>query len=239
MAETATDRAERRRWLTFALVGGGPTGVELAGQIRELATRRPAGRVPPASSRRTRGCCCSTAGPSRWPRSGRSCRRRRPPTLQDRGVELHMHSLVTEVDADGLVVRDASGDETRYDAGTVLWTAGMKAPPLADTDRRRNGRRRSDQAGRIEVDAGPHHRRSPGDHGGRRPDEPRPPSGRRRGGDAVRRSTPAAGSGSRCPGEPAPRPFRYVDLGSAAYISRGRAVVSAGPLQLSGLASGG
>ena len=38
MAQTATDPAERRRWLTFALVGAGPTGVELAGQIRELAT---------------------------------------------------------------------------------------------------------------------------------------------------------------------------------------------------------
>ena len=38
MAETATDPAERRRWLSFALVGGGPTGVELPGQIREMAT---------------------------------------------------------------------------------------------------------------------------------------------------------------------------------------------------------
>src|ERR1039457_4506386 len=39
MAETATDPGDQRRWLTFALVGGGPTGVELAGQIRELATK--------------------------------------------------------------------------------------------------------------------------------------------------------------------------------------------------------
>src|SRR5258708_25427119 len=39
MAETSDDLAERRRWLTFALVGAGPTGVELAGQIRELATK--------------------------------------------------------------------------------------------------------------------------------------------------------------------------------------------------------
>ncbi len=39
MAETSEDPAERRRWLTFALVGAGPTGVELAGQIRELATK--------------------------------------------------------------------------------------------------------------------------------------------------------------------------------------------------------
>ena len=39
MAEPADDPAERRRWLTFALVGGGPTGVELAGQVREVATK--------------------------------------------------------------------------------------------------------------------------------------------------------------------------------------------------------
>jgi len=39
MAESAADPAERRRWLTFALVGAGPTGVELAGQIREVATK--------------------------------------------------------------------------------------------------------------------------------------------------------------------------------------------------------
>jgi NADH dehydrogenase len=64
MADTATDPAERSRWLTFALVGAGPTGVELAGQIREVATRTP-------------GCCFSMAGTSRSPRSARSCRPRR------------------------------------------------------------------------------------------------------------------------------------------------------------------
>ncbi len=76
MAQTATDPAERRRWLTFALVGAGPTGVELAGQIRELATltlRDEFRRIDPAEAR----VLLFDAGTSRWPRSGRSCRPRR------------------------------------------------------------------------------------------------------------------------------------------------------------------
>ena len=75
MAAAATDPAERRRWLTFALVGAGPTGVELAGQIRELALhtlRREYAEIDPG----TPGFCCSTEGANRWRRSGPSLRRR-------------------------------------------------------------------------------------------------------------------------------------------------------------------
>ena len=77
MAQTAATPEERRAWLTFVLVGAGPTGVELAGQLREVATitLRPSSGP---SSRRTRGSCCSTAAARRWPCSARNCRRRRP-----------------------------------------------------------------------------------------------------------------------------------------------------------------
>src|SRR6266567_4230350 len=91
MAETAADPAERAKWLTFALVGAGPTGVELAGQIRELAAD----------------------------------------TLRGLGVETHMGSTVTDVFPGGLRVRDRHGTETSFDAATVLWTAGVAAPPFA------------------------------------------------------------------------------------------------------------
>ena len=77
MAETATDPAERTRWLTFALVGAGPTGVELAGQIREVATktlRREYRRIKPEDAR----VLLFDGGNARWPRSGRSSRPRRP-----------------------------------------------------------------------------------------------------------------------------------------------------------------
>jgi NADH dehydrogenase len=72
MADSAADPAERRRWLTFALVGAGATGVELAGQICVRSTG--------TSSRRMPGSCCSTAAACRSPRSARSCPARpRPP----------------------------------------------------------------------------------------------------------------------------------------------------------------
>ena len=80
----------------------GPTGVELAGQIRELATKTLRDEFRQHRARRTRGCCCSTAATRRWPRSGRSCRPRRPGRLQKLGVEQHMGSIVTHVDAGGL-----------------------------------------------------------------------------------------------------------------------------------------
>ena len=72
LAESATDPAERKRWLTFALVGAGPTGVELAGQIREVATKTLATSTG-TSSPPTPGSCCSTASAPRSPRSARNC----------------------------------------------------------------------------------------------------------------------------------------------------------------------
>jgi NADH:ubiquinone reductase (H+-translocating) len=72
LAESATDPAERQRWLTFALVGAGPTGVELAGQIRELATKTLAKEyrhIQPSDAR----VMLFDGGSARWPRSARSC----------------------------------------------------------------------------------------------------------------------------------------------------------------------
>ena len=150
MAQTATDPAERRRWLTFALVGAGPTGVELAGQIRELATltlRDEFRRLDPAGGQ---GAALRRRHACRWPRSGRSSRPRRRTSLARMGVEMHMHSMVTDVDQDGLVVRDKDGVSTRYEAGNVLWTAGVAAPPLAGMLAKATGAEQ-DRAGRILV----------------------------------------------------------------------------------------
>src|SRR6476659_4049997 len=100
MAESADDPAERARWLTFALVGAGPTGVELPGQIREVATKTLRSQyryIKPVAAR----------------------------DLGKLGVELHMGSIVTHVDAGGLEVKDHDGKLARYEAGNVLWTAGV------------------------------------------------------------------------------------------------------------------
>ena len=115
----------------------------------------------------------------------------------------------------------------------MLWTAGVAAPPLADGagqgDRRRAGPGRAHL-----VAAGPDHPRPPGDLGGRGHDEPGQAARGRRGRDADRAVRRRAGSATRPGARPVDKPFRYRDLGSAAYISRGRAVISAGPLQFGG-----
>lgn len=232
MAETATDPAERRRWLTFALVGGGPTGVELAGQIRELATktlRKEFRRLDPADAR----VLLFDGGTAPLASFGPKLSADAAKALEHRGVELHMSSLVTTVDGDGLVVRDQEGSEKRYEVGTVLWTAGVEAPPLAAALAAATGARQ-DRAGRIEVTESltiPGHpeisvvgdlmslKKLPG-----------VAEVAMQGGLYVGRRIR-----HRVEGRAPVGAFRYYDLGSAAYISRGYAVVSAGPLRLHGL----
>ncbi|MDX3697004.1 NAD(P)/FAD-dependent oxidoreductase [Streptomyces europaeiscabiei] len=232
MAETAADDGERQQWLTFALVGGGPTGVELAGQIREIAGHtldREFQRIDSAKARvllfEGSDAVLGAFGP---PLAHRAAR-----TLQHLGVELHLGTVVTDIDAHGLTVRDRGGGTTRFDARTVLWTAGVEAPPIAAALARATGAGQ-DRAGRILVE----------------PDLTVP-------GHPEIRVTGDVMSLNRLPGlaevamqsgayagrmvrhavegrTKPPKPFKYVDLGSAAYIARGRAVVKAGPLHLSG-----
>jgi NADH dehydrogenase len=231
MAETTADPAERQAWLTFALVGAGPTGVELAGQIRELATKTLRSEYRQARPEDAR-VLLFDGGPSPLAMfhdklSGIAAR-----TLRELGVELHMRSIVTSVDADGLVARDHDGNETRYDAKTVLWTAGVEASPFASALAAAIGAEQ-DRAGRIVVRNDltvPGHpeisvigdmmsfRKLPGVA------------------EVAMQSGLYAGRRVRheLTGEGQVKPFRYIDLGSAAYLARGKAVVAAGPLQLSG-----
>ncbi len=233
VAETAADPAERRRWLTFALVGGGPTGVELAGQIRELATktlRAEYRTIKPEDAR----VLLFDGGSAPLAVFGDELSRRAAKELSALGVELHMGSIVTSVDIDGLVARDHDGNETRYNAGTVLWTAGVEAPPLAAALATATGAQR-DRSGRVAVQDDLTIKDHPeisviGDM----------MSLRKLPGVAEVAMQAGLYAGRRVKrelaGERTSRPFRYHDLGSAAYISRGRAVVSAGPIKLSGFA---
>jgi NADH:ubiquinone reductase (H+-translocating) len=231
MANTAADLEERRNYLTFALVGAGPTGVELAGQIREVATktlRREFRNIKPEDAR----VLLFDGGSAPLASFGPKLSKKAAETLDALGVEQHMGSIVTHVDRGFVLVRDHTGEQTRYDAANVLWTAGVEAPPLAAALAAATGAQR-DNAGRILVEknltiAGHPEISVLGDmmsldqlpgvaevamqsglYAGKR----------------VRR---------RIAGDLAEKPFRYHDLGSAAYISRGHAVVSAGPLQAGG-----
>jgi NADH dehydrogenase len=224
MAESADDPAERARYLTFALVGAGPTGVELAGQIREVATktlRREYRRIKPEDAR----VLLFDGGSAPLAMFGKKLSALTARQLGKLGVELHMGSIVTSVDPGGLQVKDANGNVTRYEAGNILWTAGVAAPPLAEAVAKATGAEQ-DRAGRLVC--GPD-LSLPG-----HPDilvtgdmmslDKLPGvaevamqtglyAGRRISREAL--------------GQTYDKPFRYHDLGSAAYISRGNAVVSA------------
>ena len=233
LAETATDPEDRRRSLTFALVGAGPTGVELAGQIRELATktlRAEYRNIEPEDAR----VLLFDGGSEPLAVFGDKLSHRAAAELSALGVELHMGSIATSIDRTGLVARDHDGNETRYDARTVLWTAGVEAPPFAAALAKATGAEH-DRAGRIAVQDDLTIKGHPeisviGDM----------MSLRKLPGVAEVAMQAGVYAGRRVrrelAGQHTSRPFRYHDLGSAAYISRGRAVVSAGPIKLSGFA---
>ena len=131
MAESSAAPEERQRWLTFALVGAGPTGVELAGQIREVATktlRREYRHIEPKQAR----VLLFDGGRAPLAAFGSKLSALAARDLQKLGVELHMGSVVTAVDSRGLEVKNHDGSVSGHKAGTVLWTAGVEAPPLAE-----------------------------------------------------------------------------------------------------------
>jgi NADH dehydrogenase len=142
MAELTADDEKRAEWLTVVIVGAGPTGVELAGQVRELAVRclrRNFRTFDPASVR----VVLLDAGKEPLAAFGDRLSMRASRALEKLGVELRMASRVTGVDAFGVDVETEAGAE-RIAAHTVVWAAGVQASPLAkmladasgaDTDR--------------------------------------------------------------------------------------------------------
>jgi NADH:ubiquinone reductase (H+-translocating) len=231
MAESATSHEEARHWLTFALVGAGPTGVELAGQIRELATRTLRAEfrhIKPQDAR----VLLFDGGEAPLASFGPALSAKAARALRTLGVEQHMHSIVTTVDLSGLAVRGPDGEVTRHEAGTVLWTAGVEAPPLATAIATATGAQQ-DRSGRILVQPDltiPGHPEISvtGDmmNSGGLPGVAEV---------AMQAGLYAARRIRReLDGQPPGKAFRYRDLGSAAYVSRGNAVVSVGRLHLDG-----
>jgi NADH:ubiquinone reductase (H+-translocating) len=224
LAESEDDPAERRRWLTFALVGAGPTGVELAGQIREVATktlRKEYRHIKPEDAR----VLLFDGGTAPLAMFGPKLSALAARDLEKLRVELHMGSIVTHVDPNGLEVKDHDGNVTRHVCGNVLWTAGVEAPPLATAVAKATGAEQ-DRAGRI----------VPG------PDLSIPghPEILVTGDVMCLDKLPGVAEvamqtgiyagrrvGHLAQGKTFDKPFKYRDLGSAAYISRGKAVVSA------------
>ncbi len=149
LAELATTPAEAERALTFVVVGAGPTGVEMAGQIAELAHRTLKNdfrRIDPRQSRIILVDALDTVLPSFGERLGGAARRR----LTDMGVDVRLGQRVVDVDATGITVADHDGGSTRIEALTKVWAAGVQASPLGRQIADQSGAG-LDRAGRVEV----------------------------------------------------------------------------------------
>jgi NADH:ubiquinone reductase (H+-translocating) len=231
LAETAPSEAERRRWLTFAVVGGGPTGCEVAGQIAELARRtlKEDFRAIDAPSAEV---LLFNAGKDILATFGDRLSRKATSGLERMGVEIRTETRVTGIDGDGMDIESPSGRE-RVATHTVVWAAGVQASPLARTLAEASGAE-CDSAGRVAV----------------RPDCTLPdhPEVFVIGDAMTLAGLPGVAEVAmqqgiyvartirrRLEGEPQGKPFSYRDLGSMAAIGRGRAIVSFRGLRYGGL----
>jgi NADH:ubiquinone reductase (H+-translocating) len=225
-AEDSDDDAERRRLLTFVIIGGGPTGVELAGTLAELARAalaRDFRRIDPATARivliETEPRVLSAFPPSLSAVAARD--------LERLGVELRLGVSVTGCDANGAVL-----GADRIESRTLIWAAGVTASPAASWLGIEPGR-----GGRVPV--GPN-LTLPGHpeifvigdtalvegHRGLLPGVA--PVAKQEGAYVARVVA------ARLAGRSAPGPFRYRNFGNLATIGRRAAVVDFGWLRLSG-----
>jgi NADH dehydrogenase len=231
LAELADDPAEIDRLMTFVVVGAGPTGVEMAGQIAELAhrtLRRDFRRIDPTTARIILLDAAPKVLPSFGERLGGRARRQ----LNEMGVEVQLGAMVTNVDENGIEVKDADGQVRRITTATKIWAAGVQASPLGRQLAEQSGAE-VDRAGRISVLPDltlPGH---PEVHvvGDMMSLDKLPGvaqvaiQGGRYAADAIKR---------RLAGKPPAGPFRYFDKGSMATISRFSAVADIGRFKFGG-----
>lgn len=148
-AELEPDPDKRQQWLNFAVVGGGPTGVEVAGQLAEMSRRslgRNFRRADPANVQ----VHLFDGGREVLATFGDNLSRHADRELTKTGVKIHTSSIVTGVDADGVDYRVSDGSTRRFDAKTIIWAAGVTASPLARMLAEASGAE-CDRAGRVEV----------------------------------------------------------------------------------------
>jgi NADH:ubiquinone reductase (H+-translocating) len=140
-AEVVEDDAERQRLLTFVIVGGGATGVEMAGAIAEVAQRTLRHDFRQIDPRRSR-IILIEAGPRLLPAFNKVLSDYAEHSLHSMGVELELNHMVTGCDGRGVTLKDGR----RIDAATIVWAAGVVASPAANWIDAAH-----DRAGRIEV----------------------------------------------------------------------------------------
>lgn len=231
MAELQQDPAEVQPWTTFVVVGAGPTGVELAGQIVELSRRtlkRDFRTIDPRDARvilvEGGDAVLATFGPKQARRAGEQ--------LAKMGVDVRLQGLVESVDEAGVRVRYRDGRIEHIASHCVLWAAGVAGSPLGQQLAQQSGAE-LDRVGRVKV----------------RPDLTLPGHdevfvvGDMIALDDLPGVAQVAMQGAkfsatqiraRIDGKPEADRFEYFDKGSMATISRFRAVANVGPLELRG-----
>ncbi|OBH36681.1 NADH dehydrogenase [Mycobacterium intracellulare] len=233
-AERSRDPERRAKLLTFTVIGAGPTGVEMAGQIAELATYTLKGSFRHIDSTKARVILLDAA-PAVLPPFGDKLGQRAADRLEKMGVEIQLGAMVTDVDRNGITVKDSDGTVRRIESACKVWSAGVSASPLG-RDLADQSTVELDRAGRVKVlpDLSvPGH-----------PDVfvigdlaavegvPGVAQGAIQGAKYVASTIKAELDGA----NPAERePFQYFDKGSMATVSRFSAVAKIGPVEFSGL----
>jgi NADH dehydrogenase len=238
-AEIEPDPDLQRQYLTFVVVGGGPTGVELAGQIAEIArdtVKRDFRKIDPRTARivLVEGADrVLLAFPPRLSEKGKE-------QLEKLGVTVRLDRLVTDVDEEGVTLAVPGGGTERLESQTIVWAAGVAASPLAAILGRATGAD-VDRAGRVTVlpdltlpghpeimVLGDMTRVSDG-HGGLIPLPGVAPAAMQMGRYAAKVVK------ARLKGKEPPGPFRYRDKGNLATIGRMKAVGLIKGVPLTGL----
>jgi len=226
-AEREPDPAAQRRHLTFIVIGGGPTGVELAGAIAELATfvlARDFRAIKPDATR----VVLVEGGPRVLSGFSPELSERAAHSLHEMGVEVLLDARVTAIDEQGVAI-----GPTRIEASTVLWAAGVRASPLCE----RLGLS-VDRSGRVQVEPDcsvPGHPEvfvigdaaSFTEAGAAQPLPGVSPVAMQQGRFVAQMIESSIEKRERST-------FHYVDKGSMATIGRRRAVAAVGRLELSG-----
>jgi NADH dehydrogenase len=226
VAEREPDPVRRAQWLTFVVVGAGPTGVEMAGALAEIARdvlTRDFRRIDPRSAR----VILLEAGPDLLTAYDPRLRAAAGARLRRMGVELRLRTAVTSVDEEGVT---AGGEHIQ--SRCVIWAAGVAASPLAATLGAP-----LDRAGRVLVKddltvPGAQQVFVIGDLAAIKSPNGKPVPGVAPA--AIQAGRHAARSIERMIQGEAPVAFRYVDKGSLATIGRNAAVAEVGPIKTAG-----
>jgi NADH:ubiquinone reductase (H+-translocating) len=231
MAELERDDEARRAWLTFAVIGAGPTGVELAGQISELSRRALKHNFRAFDPTEVRVVLIDALDKvlASFPPQ---LQRRALKDLEKMGVEIRLNTRVTKVDVDGIEATGPDGGTSRIEARAKVWAAGVEASSLGAILAKQSGAE-LDHVGRISVLADctlPGHPEVfvVGDLMSLN-DLPGVAEVAMQSGHHAAKTI-----SKRLKGRTDPKPFRYVDLGTMAAISRFRAVVSFGRVHVGG-----